>query len=296
MSNETQNPMGPTPEPAPKERWHRRVVERKLGIFALLTTVVISIGGIVEITPMFSARLGPEKLAGVQPLTPLEVAGRDIYIREGCYVCHSQMIRPMRSELLRFGEWSRAGEYEYDHPFLLGSRRIGPDLMRVGGKYPDAWHYEHMRDPRSTSPGSIMPPYPWLYHQRVDPADIQASLRALARVGVPYTEAEVAAAPDAMRRQGDSIVQNLAGMGVHTQPDREIIAVIAYLQRLGRDGKAILAAQAAATAQAGSASPTDARTRRHDDATTRSRTPVVASSNPRVVVSASGARAPGGRP
>jgi len=242
MSNETQNgPGGATPQPAQKDRWHRRVVERKLGFFALLTTVVISIGGLVEITPMFSARLGPEKLAGVHALTPLEIAGRDIYVREGCYVCHSQMIRPMRSELLRFGEWSRAGEYQYEHPFLLGSRRIGPDLMRVGGKYPDAWHFEHMRDPRSTSPGSIMPTYRWLYRATVDPADVQASLRALGRVGVPYGDAEIAAAPAQMRQQGDSIAGNMAGMGIHTRSDHEIVALIAYLQRLGRDGKAVIA-------------------------------------------------------
>jgi cytochrome c oxidase cbb3-type subunit I/II len=243
MSNEKQE--------QPKERWHRRVVEARLGTFALLTTVVISIGGIVEITPMFTAKLGPQPLAGVRPLTALELAGRDIYIREGCYVCHSQMIRPMRSELLRFGEWSRAGEYAYEHPFLLGSRRIGPDLMRVGGKYPDAWHFEHMRDPRSTSPGSIMPAYAWLYRDRVDPADIQASLRAMARVGVPYTAADIAGAPAEMKQQGDSIVRNLAGMGARTEPDREIVALIAYLQRLGKDGKAAIAAQGAQAPAAG---------------------------------------------
>ncbi len=246
MSNEKQE--------QPKERWHRRVVEARLGTFALLTTVVISIGGIVEITPMFTAKLGPQPLAGVKPVTALELAGRDIYIREGCYVCHSQMIRPMRSELLRFGEWSRAGEYAYEHPFLLGSRRIGPDLMRVGGKYPDAWHFEHMRDPRSISPGSIMPAYAWLHRNRVDPADVQASLRAMARVGVPYTAADIAAAPAEMKQQGDSIVRNLAAMGIRTEPDREIVALIAYLQRLGRDGKAAIAAAAAASPRAGATS------------------------------------------
>ncbi|HET9982174.1 MAG TPA: cytochrome-c oxidase, cbb3-type subunit II [Longimicrobiales bacterium] len=223
-----------------KEHWHRRVMEGRLGLFAILTTVVVSIGGVAEIVPMFSAKLGPEPLKGVSPYTPLEVAGRDIYIREGCYVCHSQMVRPMRSELLRYGEWSRAGEYAYDHPFLLGSRRIGPDLQRVGGKYPDAWHYEHMRDPRSTSPGSIMPKYGWLLERSLDAADVQASVRALARVGVPYTEAEVAGVPAQLARQGDSIVRNLATMGIRTSRDREIVAVIAYLQRLGRDGKAAL--------------------------------------------------------
>src|SRR5512141_508897 len=161
-----------------KETLHR-LIEGNGWLFAVLTTVAISVGGLVEIVPMFTAKLGPEPLAGVTPYTPLEVKGRDIYIREGCYLCHSQMVRPMRAELLRYGEWSRAGEYAYDRPFQLGSRRAGPDLMRVGGKYPDAWHYEHMRDPRSTSPGSIMPPYRWLAQRRYDPADVYASVRAL---------------------------------------------------------------------------------------------------------------------
>jgi cytochrome c oxidase cbb3-type subunit I/II len=221
---------------------HRRLFESRGVIFAIATTIVVAIGGLVEIVPMFTVRAGPESLAGVTPYTPLEVAGRDIYIREGCYTCHSQMIRPMRAEILRYGEWSRAGEYAYDHPFLLGSRRIGPDLQRVGGKYPDAWHYDHMRDPRSTSPGSIMPPYPWLHEQRVDPADITASVRALQRVGVPYSDAEVAQVPASLKAQGDEIVARLAGTGIKAEPDREIVALIAYLQRLGKDGKAAIAA------------------------------------------------------
>ena len=129
-----------------------------------------SVGGIVEIAPLFTIDETVEDAPDMRLYTPLEQAGRDIYLREGCYTCHSQMIRPTRAEVLRYGEWTRAGEYAYDHPFLLGSRRIGPDLQRVGGKYPDAWHYEHMRDPRSTSPGSIMPAYAWLLEQRLDPA------------------------------------------------------------------------------------------------------------------------------
>ncbi len=222
-----------------KETFHR-LLEGKGVWFAMLTTVAISIGGLVEITPMFTAKLGPERLAGVTPYTPLEIAGRDIYIREGCYTCHSQMVRPMRAEILRYGEWTRAGEYAYDHPFLLGSRRIGPDLQRVGGKYPDAWHYEHMRDPRSTSPGSIMPTYRWLLTQDYDPADVVASLRALRTVGLPYTDQDIAGAPASMRAQGEAIVGRLATGGITTTPDREIVAVIAYLQRLGRDGRAVI--------------------------------------------------------
>lgn len=226
----------------PPEHWHRRIFEGKIGVLAVATTVAILIGGLVEIVPMFSVKAGPEPLAGVTPYTPLEVAGRDIYVREGCYLCHSQMVRPMRAELLRYGEWSRAGEYAYDRPFLLGSRRTGPDLQRVGGKYPDAWHYEHMRDPRSTSPGSIMPTYAWLLENRYEPSDVQASVRALKIAGVPYTDAQVASVPQVVAAQADSIVARLAGANITTTRDREIVALIAYLQRLGRDGKAALAA------------------------------------------------------
>lgn len=224
------------------DHWHRRLLEGRATLFAVLTTVTISIGGLVEIVPMFSASTGPQPLEGVTPYTPLEVAGRDIYIREGCYLCHSQMVRPMRAETLRYGAWARAGEYQYDHPFLLGSRRIGPDLMRVGGKYPDAWHYEHMRDPRSTSPGSIMPTYQWLLEWKVDPADIQASLTALSRVGVPYTQADIDGAPASMAQQGNEIVARLKSSNITAAPDDEIVAMIAYLQRLGKDGRAAIEA------------------------------------------------------
>jgi cytochrome c oxidase cbb3-type subunit I/II len=240
---------------AREEHWHRRILERRLGLFAVLTTVAVSIGGIAEIAPMFSVKMGPEPLAGVTPYTPLEVAGRDIYIREGCYLCHSQMVRPMRAELLRYGEWSRAGEYAYDHPFLLGSRRIGPDLQRVGGKYPDAWHYEHMRDPRSTSPGSVMPAYGWLHTAPIDEADVRASVRALRGAGVPYTEADVAGVARQIATQGETIVSSLRGMGIQTRRDREIVALIAYLQRLGRDGKAALEAEKAAPGSAPGSAP-----------------------------------------
>lgn len=230
-----------------KEHFHRRVIEGRLGLFAILTTIAISIGGLVEIVPMFTASLGPQQLAGVTPYTPLEAKGRDIYIREGCYTCHSQMIRPMRAELLRYGEWSRAGEYAYDHPFLLGSRRIGPDLQRVGGKYPDAWHFEHMRDPRSTSPGSVMPPYPWLHERSIDADDVTATVVALKKVGVPYTDEQIADVAAQIAQQGREITARLGTMGIQTQPDREIVALIAYLQRLGRDGKAALQTRPAGT-------------------------------------------------
>ena len=203
---------------------------------AVATVVVISIGGLVEIVPMFTtaAQAVP---SWVTPNTPLEVAGRDIYVREGCYLCHSQWVRPMRAEVLRYGEWSRAAEYTYDRPFQFGSRRLGPDLHRVGGKYPDAWHFEHMRDPRSTSPGSVMPPYSWLHRDRVDPDDVRASVRALRAVGTPYSDADVEGVAASMEAQGGAIVQSLAASGLETQWDREIVAMIAYLQRLGVDGR-----------------------------------------------------------
>lgn len=232
------------------ESWHRRVLEARGGTMAIFTAIAISIGGLVEIIPMFSAKAGPEPLPGVTPLTPLEVAGRDIYVREGCFTCHSQWIRPTRAEILRYGEWTRAGEYVYDHPFLLGSRRIGPDLQRVGGKYPDAWHYQHMKDPRSTSPGSIMPAYPWLYRAKVDPAEVAATVRTLRKVGVPYTDDDEARLAERLRAQGESIVAGLRTGGFTAEPDDEIVALIAYLQRLGKDGRAAIQAGATRPAAA----------------------------------------------
>lgn len=216
------------------EHWHRRLLEHRSALFAACTTVAISIGGLVEIVPMFTVGAGHSE-ALPAPYTPLEVAGRDIYIREGCVNCHSQMVRPFRDETLRYGEWSHAVEYSWDRPFLLGSRRIGPDLHRVGGKYPDAWHYEHMKDPRSTSPGSVMPAYRWLLEWEVDPADTQASMRALARVGTPYTDDDIANAPAAMQAQGEAIVANMATTGIEAAWQDEIVALTAYLQRLGTD-------------------------------------------------------------
>jgi cytochrome c oxidase cbb3-type subunit I/II len=224
-------------------QFHRRVFEAKGGVFAVATTIAILIGGIVEIVPMYTAGAGPETGDWVTPYTALEVAGRDIYIREGCYLCHSQWVRPMRAEVLRYGPWSRAPEYQFDRPFLLGSRRMGPDLHRLSQKYPDAWHFEHMRDPRSTSPGSVMPAYPWLLERTVDSEDIQASVRALKKAGVPYTDADVEGVASNMAAQGQQIVASLASANLETTADTEIVALIAYLQRLGMEGKAYLSNQ-----------------------------------------------------
>lgn len=224
-------------------QFHRRVLEAKGGVFAVATTIAILIGGIVEIIPMYTAGAGPETGDWVTPYTPLEVAGRDIYIREGCYLCHSQWVRPMRAEVLRYGEWSRAPEYQFDRPFLLGSRRMGPDLHRLSQKYPDAWHYEHMRDPRSTSPGSVMPPYAWLHEATIDAEDVQASVRALKKAGVPYTDADVDGVAASLQAQGQGIVTSLATANLETTADTEIVALMAYLQRLGREGKAYLSDQ-----------------------------------------------------
>lgn len=223
-------------------QFHRRVFEGNAALFAVAATIAILIGGIVEIVPMFTPA-GPEHSAAITPYTPLEVAGRDIYVAEGCYLCHSQWVRPMRAEILRYGPWSRAWEYQYDRPFQLGSRRIGPDLHRVGGKYPDAWHYEHMRDPRSTSPGSVMPSYPWLLNDRIDVEDVRASVVALRKTGTPYSDEEIESVRESLVQQGGEIVARLAGAGIETTPDRAIVALIAYLQRLGVEGRAALEAE-----------------------------------------------------
>ena len=163
----------------------------------------------IEIIPMIVVKENVPTISSVKPYTPLEVLGRDIYIREGCLGCHSQMIRPFRSETERYGEYSKAGEFVYDHPFLWGSKRIGPDLHRIGGKYPDAWHYNHMDDPRSTSPGSIMPRYPWLLTQKLDTTSLPARISALRRVGVPYPAGYESKALDDLNQQAAKVVANL---------------------------------------------------------------------------------------
>lgn len=230
-------PIQKTQTVAGQAAWHR-LLEGKPLFFTVLAIVSILIGGLVEIIPMFLIKENVPTIASVKPYTPLEVLGRDIYIREGCLGCHSQMIRPFRSETERYGEYSKAGEFVYDHPFLWGSERKGPDLAREGGKYPDAWHYNHMDDPRSVSPGSIMPRYSWLLTQKLETDSLPARLRALRSVGVPYPVGfENGPAQNALTNQEQKIVADLKQGSVTCEPDREIVAVIAYLQRLGVDIK-----------------------------------------------------------
>jgi cytochrome c oxidase cbb3-type subunit I/II len=223
------------------DSWHRRMLEDKGDLFAVLTTVAILVGGVVEIVPMYTVPTNLPHSEAIKPWTPLELAGRDIYIREGCVNCHSQMVRPMRAETLRYGEWTRAAELQYDHPFLLGSRRIGPDLQRLGAKYPDAWHWEHLMDPRGTSPGSVMPAYAWLATDKVDPSDVAASVRAMASLGVPYADTTDEAVAAAMKMQSRGIVERLAASKIEATGEEEMVALIAYLQRLGVDGRNAIA-------------------------------------------------------
>ncbi|MFO1487677.1 MAG: cytochrome-c oxidase, cbb3-type subunit I [Verrucomicrobiota bacterium] len=225
-----------------------RLLEGKVGLFTVLAVVAILIGGLIEIIPLFLVKENVPTISSVKPYTPLELLGRDIYIREGCLGCHSQMIRPFRSETERYGEYSKAGEFVYDHPFTWGSKRTGPDLHRVGGKYPDAWHYNHMDDPRSTSPGSIMPRYPWLLTQKLETDVLAPRIKALRKVGVPYPDGyENGEAQKELETQAAQVVANLKTGSVEAKSDKEIIAVIAYLQRLGKDIKAAPVAPVAAS-------------------------------------------------
>jgi cytochrome c oxidase cbb3-type subunit I/II len=236
--DEVQAPTLEGPRPVPGKRWGHRWLEARPVLFTALTTLAILVGGLVEVVPMYLIKNNVPTIASVTPYTSLEVLGRDIYIREGCVACHSQMVRPLRSETERYGEYSKAGEYVYEHPFLWGSKRSGPDLHRVGGKYPNAWHYRHMEDPGSTSPGSIMPSYRWLLEQKLDVSSLPARLRALRRAGVPYLDGYETMAQEELEAQAQQIVQGLKIGSVDAPADREIIALIAYLQRLGTDVKA----------------------------------------------------------
>lgn len=216
---------------------HRRL-ERKPLLFMVLALIAILIGGIVEMVPTFTISSNIPKIASVQPYTALELQGRDLYIREGCVNCHTQTVRPFRSETARYGEYSKAGEFVYDMPFLWGSKRTGPDLHRIGGKYPNKWHFDHLLDPTITSPGSIMPAYPWLIDQTIDNSLLDRKMNAMRVLGVPYSEENIKNALANLQHQAHKIAEDLAANQVEIRSDSEIIAMIAYLQRLGTDIKA----------------------------------------------------------
>ncbi len=222
--------------PHGKQHWHSWIERRPLQML-VLSLVLVAIGGAFEMIPTFMVKSNIPTIASVKPYTPLELQGRDIYVREGCYLCHSQMVRPFRSEVVRYGEYSKAGEFIYDHPFQWGSKRTGPDLARIGGKYPDSWHFNHMYEPSSISPGTIMPNYPWLFDNDLDTAVTPAKIRAMMTMGVPYPAGFDKVANADLLKQADVIVGNLAKDKIGIKNNKEIIALIAYLQRVGTDIK-----------------------------------------------------------
>lgn len=224
-------PLAPFHHDANKEHPHR-FLEGSADLFIVLSVIAVLVGSVIEILPTLVAHQYVTVPESKKPYSALALAGRDIYIREGCYTCHSQMVRPMVSDVLRYGAVSTPEDTVYDHPFQWGSKRTGPDLARVGGKYPDSWHYHHMRDPRAVTPKSIMPGYPWLVKDRVDYAILEKKLAVMKIVGVPYTEKDIATAVQQARAESEEIANRLAAQGVPNATDREITALIAYLQSL----------------------------------------------------------------
>lgn len=216
--------------------WHR-ILEGRPVQLSVLAFIAVFIGGVIEYVPTVLIKSNIPTISTVKPYTPLELIGRDLYIAEGCNTCHSQMIRPFRAETERYGEYSKVGEFVYDHPFLWGSKRTGPDLHRVGGKYSDSWHFIHMQEPTKTSPNSIMPAYTWMYDKDYDLDDIEAKISAMRTLGVPYPEGYEKAAKDDVLKQAQEITARLAEASFKTEPTRQIVAMIAYLQRLGTDIK-----------------------------------------------------------
>lgn len=194
---------------------HHDIVEKNLGLMVVLIVIAISFGGLVQIVPLFSLKETTEPVADLKLLEPLELEGRDIYIREGCHVCHTQMVRPLRAEVERYGHYSVAGEHVYEHPFLWGSKRTGPDLARVGGRYSDDWHEAHLYNPRTVVPESNMPAFPWLYDNTLDGKHTEGKMRALRKVGVPYTD------------------EDIEGASEKVKGETEMDALVAYLQQLG---------------------------------------------------------------
>jgi cytochrome c oxidase cbb3-type subunit I/II len=236
-NEETEAPPREIIQPGSNKGARHRWLEKRPAQFALAATVLVLIGGLVELIPTFLVKSNVPTISSVKPYTPLELQGRDIYIREGCNTCHSQMIRPFRSETERYGEYSKAGEFVYDHPFLWGSKRTGPDLQREGKKYPNVWHYLHMQDPRQISPGSIMPKYEWLQEQELDISTTESKINTLKKLGVPYSEGYGLMANEELKKQAEEIAGDLQKNGASVTSDKEIIALIAYLQRLGTDIK-----------------------------------------------------------
>ncbi|MCU7694053.1 cytochrome-c oxidase, cbb3-type subunit I [Haoranjiania flava] len=220
-----------------KKFWHSWIERRPITLL-VVSLIVVGIGGAIEIIPTFLIKSNVPTIASVKPYTPLELQGRDIYIREGCNNCHSQMIRPFRYEVARYGDYSKAGEFVYDRPFLWGSKRTGPDLARVGAKYPDSWHFNHMIDPVSISPGSIMPPYPWLAEDDLNTSTTNSKIHAMRKLGVPYAPGYEAIANQDLEAQAKQIANRLKADKIEISEKKEIIALIAYLQRLGKDIKA----------------------------------------------------------
>ena len=218
--------------------WHRWIERRPVQML-IFSLILVFIGGAVEIFPMMWIDDNVPKIASVQPYTPLELQGRDLYIREGCVGCHSQMVRPFRSETERYGEYSKSGEFIYDRPFLWGSKRTGPDLHRLGGKYPDSWHYHHMLDPTSMSPGSIMPPYPWMIRRDLDNSSLESKIRVLKQLNTPYPDDYEDRALADLQAQAAEVAASLRADGIEQEglENKEIVALIAYLQRLGTDIK-----------------------------------------------------------
>jgi cytochrome c oxidase cbb3-type subunit 2 len=236
--------MAETPPNAPDTGFSHRTLERNVTLLGLFALVAVAIGGIVEIAPLFWIDSTIEKVEGVRPYTPLELAGRNIYMREGCYNCHSQMIRPFRDEVERYGHYSLAAESMFDHPFQWGSKRTGPDLARVGNRYSDAWHVQHMKNPQSVVPESIMPSYAFLAERPLTPGDMRDHLKTLSRVGVPYSDAEIAAANDDLKDQANPDADTEALKARYPKAQvrdfdgnpaelTEMDALVAYLQMLG---------------------------------------------------------------
>jgi cytochrome c oxidase cbb3-type subunit II len=209
---------------------HFEMIEKNAGLLAVLIAIMVSIGGLAEITPLFVQAHSVKAPPGVKPYDPLRLAGKDVYVREGCYLCHSQMIRALRAETQRYGHFSTAEESVYDRPFQWGSKRTGPDLARVGGKYSDTWQRLHLENPRQTEPESNMPAYPWLDDNKLDAVDIEARMRTLRRLGDPYTDADIAGAKEAVagKTEMDALIAYLQGLGIRNEPAPSVPAPVGH--------------------------------------------------------------------